>query len=146
MATDTVNEFDEFTDDLYDGQHDGVSADTDVIKVALTNSAPAGTEVNWNTTDFPEPTGTGYTAGGETISYTLTQSGGRQRLTLDTNVVWTAGAGGISSVRYAIFYNSSSATPTNAAIGWIDYGSSIAPSESETFTINSGTIVDVGTV
>jgi len=142
MATDTVNIFDEFFTDLPNAEQD-LLGNTDTVKVALTNSAPAGTEANWNTTDFPEPTGSGYTAGGETITYTGTETTGTFTMALTADVVWTATASDWTAFRYAVFYNSSSTSPTNAAIGWIDYGSSITLSNTETFTISSGTILTI---
>ena len=137
MATDTWNVFNEFVQDIGAEQH---TLGSDTMKVALTNSLPAGTEANWNTTDFPAPTNAnGYTAGGNTLTgVSYTETGGTGTFDF-ADSVFTATAGGIGPFQYAIFYNSSSTSPTNALLGWVDYGSSITLGDGETLTIGTTT-------
>ena len=142
MPSASFNRFNEFTDDLGKKEHD-LSAD--VLKFALTNTAPTASDANWNLTNHPAPAAAnGYTAGGNTLTKTYVESAGVGTLTLSSNVVFTATAGGIGPFRYVVLYNSTTTTPSNAGIGWYDYGSSITLGTSETFTINSGTILTVG--
>ena len=137
MATSSFNKFNEFVQNLGEGQHD---FGTDVLKVALTNTAPTATDANWNLTDHPAPTSAnGYTVGGNTLgSVTWSETGGTA--TLDwADSVFTASGGDLGPFRYAVLYNSSSTTPTNAAIGWYDYGSSITLGDGETLTVSTTT-------
>lgn len=148
MALDTFKIFDEFVDDMPDGQHDGLISGADELRIALTNSAPDGTEANWNLTDFPAPAAAnGYPSGGNNstshFTYTASATTGTFTLALTSDCVFSATAGGIGPIRYAIFYNSDSASPTNAAIGWVDHGTAITINNNETYTISSGTVCTI---
>lgn len=111
--------------------------DTDTIKVALlTNSyAPDQDAHNYfdDVVSF-EVTGTGYTAGGETLANkTNTYTGATNTITLDADdVTWTAST---ITARYAVVYD---ATPgsdaTNPLIGYVDFGSDQSSSNGN-FTI-----------
>jgi hypothetical protein len=107
---------------------------SDVLKVALTNTAPTAADTVWNTTVYPAPVAAnGYTAGGNTPSITSsTQTSGTYKLVL-ADTVFTATSGGIGPFRYVILYNS---TASGAVIGYYDYGSSITLADTETFTID----------
>lgn len=134
MPTSSFNKFNEFVQDLGDEDHD-LAADT--LKIALTNTLPTATDVNWNLTDHPAPVAAnGYTAGGNALTgVTYVESGGTATLDATGGLVFTASGGQIGPFRYVVLYNSSSVTPANAAIGWYDYGSSITLEDTETFTI-----------
>lgn len=137
MPTSAYNKFNEFKQDLGNGQHD---FGNDTLKLALTNTAPTATDANFNVTDHPAPAAAnGYASGGATLTgVTYTESAGTA--TLDANdVVFTASGGDIGPVRYAVLYNSSSTSPTNAAIAWFDYGSSITIADTETLTVSPTT-------
>lgn len=123
-----------FESDLNTGEHD---FDTDVFKFALTSVLPTVgmTQFNSGVSTPPSPAN-GYTTNGHTAS--ISDTGGV--VSLLSNVVITATTGGIGNFQYVILYNSSSATPTNAVIGWYDYGSSIPLAVDETFTITAGTL------
>jgi len=129
------NKFNEFTQDLGAGEHT-LNA-TDTLKIALTNTLPTAADLNWNVTDHPAPTNAnGYTAGGNSLTgVTYTESAGVSTLTATGGLVFTATAGGIGPFQYVVLYNSSSASPVNAAIGWYDYASSISLADTETFTL-----------
>lgn len=134
MPTATYNKFNELTQNLGESEHDWTA---DTLKIALTNTAPAAADANWNTTDHPVPAaGNGYSAGGNSLTgVTYTESGGVGTLDATGGLVFTASGGDIGPFRYVVLYNSSSVTPTNAGIGWYDYGSSITLSDGETLTI-----------
>jgi hypothetical protein len=104
---------------------------TDVIKAALTNTAPsAGQSVFDPITNHPPPAAAnGYTTGGHDINNEF--SSGKM---IGTDIVITATAGGIGPFRYVVLYNDTNAT--DMLIGWYDYGSSITLAEGETFTID----------
>ena len=134
MATAAINFVTSFEANLNNGQHD---FDADTLKFALTSVLPTAgmTQFNSGTSTPPSPAN-GYTTNGHTA--TVSDTGGV--VSLDTDVVVTATAGGIGSFQYVILYNSSSTTPTNAVIGWYDYGSAISLADTETFTISASTL------
>jgi hypothetical protein len=128
----TYNKFQDFTEQLIRGVHDW---DAHTFKIALTNSAPAATDVSWNLTPHPAPAAAnGYTPGGSSTTITLSESTGTTTVQ-GTQVVFTATAGGIGPFRYAILYNDTATSPADAAIAWWDYGSSITLNDTETFTV-----------
>lgn len=121
-----------FADEISKGGH---NLQTAVFKVALTNTAPTvASDTVWNTTVAPAPVAAnGYTAGGNTLttSSASTTSGTFKLVLADS--VFTATAGGIGPVRYAIIYNSSA---SNKVVGYYDYGSSITLADTETLTVD----------
>jgi hypothetical protein len=126
-----LNKFNSFADEISKGGH---NLQTAVFKVALTNTAPAATDLTWNTTAHPAPAAAnGYTAGGNTITTTsATTTSGTFKLIL-ADSVFTAAGGSIGPVRYAVLYNSSAASK---GVGWYDYGSSITLADGETLTVD----------
>ncbi|NJM10617.1 MAG: hypothetical protein HC889_00690 [Synechococcaceae cyanobacterium SM1_2_3] len=110
---------------------------THTLKLALTNTAPAQTDTGLDTgTAHPPPTNTnGYTAGGNTLSPTLSESTGTAKLVL-ADSTFTASGGALGSLRYAIIYNDTATSPADALIAYYDYGSSISLADTETFTVD----------
>jgi hypothetical protein len=128
----TFNKFQDFAEQIAKGVHNFASHS---FKVALTNTAPAATDVSWNTTPHPAPAAAnGYTAGGTATTISSSESGGTMTIQ-GTQVVFTATAGGIGPFRYAILYNDTASSPAKAAVGFWDYGSSITLADTETFTV-----------
>lgn len=121
-----------FADEISKGGH---NLQTAVFKVALTNTAPTvASDTAWSTGTYPAPAAAnGYTAGGNTLttSSAATSSGTFKLVLADS--VFTATAGGIGPVRYAIIYNSSA---SNKVVGYYDYGSSITLADTETLTVD----------
>ena len=114
-----------------------VDFDSDTIKVALVTSSYTpnqDTHDYWDDVATNEVSGTGYTAGGETLaSKTVTYTSGTNVTKFDAaDVSW---ASSTITARYAVIYD---ATPaTNAAkplIGYVDFGSDQS-SSSGTFSI-----------
>lgn len=105
---------DSFRTELAEGVHD-LTGDT--LKLALyTEDAALGR----STTEYSatnEASGSGYSAGGATVSPSLSElSQGKQALYLASAVSWP---GSTFSFRYALLYNSSQG---NAAIAVYDFG------------------------
>jgi hypothetical protein len=127
----TLTKFNCFVENLAEKTH---NLQSDTIKVALTNTTPAASDLTWNTTAHPAPAAaSGYTAGGNAITVNSSaQTGGTYKLIL-ANTTFTASGGQIGPFRYAVVYNS---TAANAAIGWYDYGSSITLNDTEDFSLN----------
>ena len=98
-----------------------IDLDGDTIKLALVNSTytPAQTHDYFTDASANEVSGTNYTAGGEVVTVTVTESGGT--VTVDgSDVTWTQNAGGFSNARYAILYKDA---VTDPMIGYIDFTS-----------------------
>lgn len=102
-----------------------VDFDTDTIKVMLTSStyAPSATTQATKTSVTNEVTGTGYTAGGATLtSPVVSESAGTVSFAA-ADVTWAANAAGFSNARYAVIYKDTGTAGTSTLIGWIDLGS-----------------------
>lgn len=101
-----------------------VDWDTDTIKVALTTSSYTP---NQDTHDYfndvtNEVTGTGYTAGGNTLSSkTITYDDANNVIILDAaDTTW---ASSTITARYAVVYASTGTASTSPLIGYVDFGS-----------------------
>lgn len=98
--------------------------DTDTIKVALVTSAyTPNQDVHdyWDDVSANEAAGTGYTAGGSTLTgKTITYDAGTNVLKLDgADVTW---ASSTITARYAVIYDDSPATAaTKPLIGYFDF-------------------------
>lgn len=132
--------FDQFANDLVNKVHDllGTSGSTaDVLKIMLTNSAPAPT-TNAVKADITEITAAnGYVAGGAGATNVGTKSGGSITVA-GTNVVFTAAGGAVGPFRYAVLYNDTPTSPAKPLIGYWDYGSAVTLADAETFTVQFG--------
>ena len=129
----TFNKFDSFVEAVAEKKHD---LGSDTLKFMLTNVAPiASNTVKANLTEIAA--GNGYTAGGIAVVVSgSSQTSGTYTLATVTDTVWTASGGAIASFRYVVLYND---TATNdELISWYDNGSSIAPTDPETFTVLAG--------
>jgi flagellar capping protein FliD len=105
---------------------------SDVLKVALTNSAPVA--ANTVLADITQiANGNGYTTGGtQATQSSSVQTAGTYKLVL-ADVTFTS-SGTLGPFRYACLYNS---TATNGElIGWWDYGSAVTLANGETFTVD----------
>jgi hypothetical protein len=129
------NKFQVFVANQNNGVHN-LGADT--LKVMLTNTAPVATNAVYADVSGTElANGNGYTTGGATISgVTSTQTTGTYKLvgTL-ASPTWTA-SGSMGPFRYAIFYDTTPASPLKPLIAWWDYGSSLTLSAGQTFTVS----------
>lgn len=127
----TFNKYYCFVENLAEKVH---NLQSDTLKVALTNTAPAATDTVWNTTVYPAPVAAnGYTAGGNTLTVTSSsQTTGTYKLVL-ADSLFVASGGTIGPFRYVVLYNS---TASNAVIGYYDYGSSITLADTETFSVD----------
>lgn len=131
----------EFKEDLGKKVHD---LDADVLKIALTNTAP-NVSTHAVLGDITEiSAGNGYSAGGSVVaSNAYSQTAGVGKLT-GTDVLFTASGGAIAQFRYAVLYNDTPASPLNPLICYWDYGSAVDVLTGETFNTDFGaTIVEV---
>jgi hypothetical protein len=131
----SFNKFNQFVADLASGVHQLQTGTTHVLKVALSNTAPAAT--NAVLADITQVSnGNGYTTGGISVgTITGAQTSGTFKLTGGTDPVWTASGAGFTA-RYAVLYNDTPTSPAKPLIGWWDYGSSVTLATGETFTVD----------
>lgn len=115
-----------FKSELFGGTHD---LDTDVIKIALftsTATLDAATTV-YSTTD--EVVGTGYTAGGNTLTGAVISLDGTTAIVDFADTTWSSAT---LTARGALIYNSSKA---DKAIAVLDFGGDKSSTGGD-FTIN----------
>lgn len=101
-----------------------IDFNTDTIKLSLhtsTYTPNADTHV-----DFADVTnevsGTNYTSGGETITCTVTETGGT--VTVDgSNATWSQSGSGFNDARYAVLYKDTGTASNSPLIGYIDFTS-----------------------
>jgi hypothetical protein len=121
------NKFNQFTKDLIDGKHNFSS---NTFKVMLTNTQPTVTMTQ--KTDMTEiAAGSGYTAGGNTITITTSVASGVAKVS-GNNTVFTA-TGNVGPFQFAVLYNDTAAS--DPVISWWDYGAPITLANTETLTI-----------
>lgn len=122
----TFNKFESFVEALAEKVH---NLGSDVLTVALTNTAPIAT--NTVLADITQISYTNLSSRAITTT-SSSQTAGLYKLVL-ADLVLTA-SGSVGPFRYVVIYND---TATNdELIGWLDYGSSISLNTGETFTID----------
>jgi hypothetical protein len=102
-----------------------VDFDSDTIKVALLSSSytpDQDAHDYYNDVSTYEVSGTGYTAGGNTLaSKTATYDSANNVIVLDAaDTTW---ASSTITARYAVIYDSTGTSSTSALIGYVDFGS-----------------------
>lgn len=116
-----------FKVDILEGKQNIAS---DTLKMSLYT---AYATLNQDTTAYTsanEISGTGYTAGGETLSNVTINSGSNTVYVSFSNVVWSPAQ---FTTRGALIYN---ATKSNASIAVLDFGSDKIQTGNNTFTVN----------
>lgn len=110
---------------------------THTFKVLLSNTAPNAATHTVKADAAEIAAGGGYTAGGYTIGFTSTRTGGIVTATA-TDVTITATSGGIATFRYAIIYDDTPSSPADPLLCWYDYASSITLADTEQFVVDFG--------
>lgn len=103
MAQGTLTLFDAFSLNIGDGTHD---LDNDTYKIALITTLPNKNTVTPTLGDFTEVTGTGYTAGGQTLTTVFTNTANVSvfRHTGGT-ITWAQNGAGPTNIVAGIIYN-----------------------------------------
>jgi hypothetical protein len=116
MAQGSLSRFDEFNLQLYTGVHDFTS---DTFSLRLIDSLPSASEVSPTPGDFTEVSGSGYTAGGQTVTFTITALGsGVYRFDHDAgDITWSQTGGGPTDIVAGILVNDTA----GVCIGFIDF-------------------------
>jgi hypothetical protein len=133
--------FNHFGDMLLRGEHrfassiaggSGLTADT--FKLALTQLVPLPTHQVYDDIITANMTNTsGYTAGGETLSITLTVAGAVAKVAM-ADVTFTASGGTIGPFRYGFIYNDRGSS--NYLVAFFDHGSSITIASGDNFKVD----------
>jgi hypothetical protein len=125
-----LQKFEDFAEQVLRGKHD---FGTHVLKVALTNTAPAATNTVLANITQVAATG-GYVAGGYVLdSVVLAEVGGIAKVTIADEVI-TAAGGSIGPFRYAVVYNDTAAG--KPLVGYVDRGDSITLLDGEAVTVD----------
>jgi hypothetical protein len=128
----TFNKFNQFVEDLAKKVH---NLNSDTLKVALTNTAPATGNAIFS--DITEITAqNGYAAGGSAASFSSgAQASGTYKLVLN-DVTFTAAGGSFGPFRYVVLYNATPTSPLKPLIGYYDYGTGITVTSGNSFTVD----------
>jgi hypothetical protein len=134
MATLTSVPFYCFLEDSFEKVH---NLGSDTLKMALSNTEPTQATDD-ELVDITEiSSGSGYTAGGETVTVsTSSQSGGDYSLVTSGTVSWTS-SGTIGPFRYVVLYNDTAAN--DELICYYDISSAITLNNGDSYTIDVGT-------
>ena len=101
-----------------------VDFDSDTIKIMLVTASytpSAAGHAVISSASSNEVSGTGYTAGGATLtSPSITLTGGEVFFKVN-DVVWSENASGFSNARYGIMYKSTGTPGTSTLIAYIDF-------------------------
>jgi len=129
--------YDSFVTELAAGTHQAcLDADTDTLKVALSNTAITSTNtILANVGEIAA--GNGYTAGGDDANNAFSDVTGTITV-VGTDITWTASSGGIAQFRFCILYNDTPSSPVDPLIGSWDNGSAVDLADGESFTLNFG--------
>lgn len=142
MARNDWVTFEEFGKDLSNKVH---NLGSDTFKVALIdNSTPptaADASPQWSDYSGNEVSGTGYTAGGETLSGTsIAEAGGVTTFDDTGNVTWSQDGAGPTNIYWAILYNDTASN--DEAIGFLDMGGAVSLQDGDvTITWNASGIL-----
>lgn len=132
--------YDSFLHDMAKGD---IDFDTATVKCALvTGYTPSQTaHTRWSDVSANEVSGTGYTAGGNTVTVTVTKDTTNHRLTLTfPQTTWSSST--ISASR-AVYYVSTGTASTSPLIFQNDFGATVSTTNG-TFTLNASTL-NIGT-
>lgn len=116
----TFNKFNSFVEALAEKVH---NLQSDVLKVALTNTAPSAS--NTVLADITQiAAGNGYIAdGAQATQASSAQTTGTYKLVLN-DVTFTASGGSLGTFRYAVLYNDTAIN--DELIGFWDYGTTLS--------------------
>lgn len=117
--------------------------DTDSIKISFhtVTYVPSATADNDFADVTNEVTGDGYTAGGNTLTASVTGPTGNN-VTLDaSNTTWSEGASGFTDARIAVCYKDTGTAGTSPLIAYNDLGASKSNDDGDlTFDLSDGIV------
>lgn len=131
------NKFEQFIADVAAGVHaNALNADTDTLKVYLSNTAPdaAADAVKGDLAEITNENG--YTA--PVDAQNAASKSGSVITVAGTDVVITASSGTVGPFQYAVLYNDTPSSPLDPLIGWWNYGSPVTLQDGESITVDFG--------
>jgi hypothetical protein len=123
--------------------------DSDTFRWVLSNTAPVLGSTNLLSNITQIATGNGYTqmtdgAGGLLATMSaLSSSGQTTTMAQSANVVLTA-TGAVGPFRYLFLVDDTPTSPLNPVGGWLDHGSAVTMANTDTYTIPSGNLLQIG--
>lgn len=136
----TGNKFQVFVTHLAAGVHvNALNADTDVLRVYLSNATPSASADSVKADLAEISTGNGY-SGAVDIQNDATTATGVTSVAA-TDITITASGGAIAQFRYVVLYNDTPTSPADPLICWWDYGSAVDLASGESFDIDFGASV-----
>jgi hypothetical protein len=133
----SMTKFNQFTADVAAGVHaNALTADTDTLKVYLTNTAPdvAADAVK---ADLAEITNEHGYAAPVDVQNAASQTDATITVTA-TDVTITASGGTVGPFRYVALYNDTPTDPADPLIGYWDYGSAVTLQDGESIKVDFG--------
>lgn len=127
----TVYKFYSFIEKIHEG---AINLGSDTLKVMLTNDAPS---LSWDEkadVTGELSTGSGYTAGGATLTVTTSAQSSGLYTFICNDITWTASGGSIGPFRYAVFYDDTASG--DPLLWYIDFGYGITAASGQSFTID----------
>jgi lipopolysaccharide export LptBFGC system permease protein LptF len=136
--------YNSFKEKIMDGS---IDLDTDTIKVMLVTSSYTASQddhEDYNDVKAYEVSGTNYTAGGATLSVTISKDNTDNEGVMDaTDITWATST--ISNARAAIVYKDSGNDATSWLIRYIDFGQNYSSAAGDfKITWNSEGIINIG--
>ena len=131
MAADTLNLFDEFKEDPFNGVHN-LGSGTLTVALCATASAPVATN-----SVLADLTVIAYTNLSARVITTTssTQTTGTYKLIL-ADLVLSASGGAVAAFQYVVIYNDTPTSPADPLIGWLDYGSALTLADGDSLTLD----------
>jgi hypothetical protein len=128
-----------FNEGIYQNAIGGVDFDTDTFKVLLTTSAyTENKDTQLDRADVTnEITGTGYTAGGNTVTVTVTKDTTNDRI--DLSLGGTTWPSSTLTARKAVYYKSTGNAANDILIAVVDFGSDVVTATG-TLTLTASTM------
>ncbi|MBK8399954.1 hypothetical protein [Propionivibrio sp.] len=122
---------------LYDAVTGAIDVNTDTIKCGLATSGYTyNRATHTKRSDVTEVTGTGYTAGGQTVAVTVTNNTTLHKLVIDIpQIVWS-GSTTITARQLFCYKSRGGASTADELIVFADFGSDVI-SSGGTFTVNA---------
>lgn len=133
--------FEKFSENLAKGVH---NLHTNALKCYLSNVAPNAATHTVKADIAEIAGGNGYTAGGASITPSISRTGAVSSL-LGVDITITAAGGPLPTFRYVPLYDDTPTSPADPLIQYWDYGSGITPADGESFVIDFGaSIMTIG--
>lgn len=122
MAQGDFTQFEEFSKDVLNYEHNFGSGVPHVYKIALITTLPVATQLTPRLGDYTEVSGSNYTAGGITLTMVVAEVGGVATVSISNTsptALWTNHASGPNNIKAGLLYNST--TTNKAAFGFVDF-------------------------